>query len=110
MSGQRSDGRQRLHANPSRMEQELAIKLHKTTENRVRLATVPLIETRGLAQNSFSWREPSRKKVGGEVTNSSRRESALCRRDGCVACWLVAGGVVIPLLAEGLGILASLSV
>jgi len=47
------------------MEQELAIKLHKTTENRVRLATVPLIETRGLAQNSFSWREPSRKKVGG---------------------------------------------
>src|SRR5260370_6690848 len=27
MSGQRSDGRERLHANPSRMEQELAIKL-----------------------------------------------------------------------------------
>src|SRR6266550_1533094 len=27
MSGQRSDWRQRLHANPSRMEQELAIKL-----------------------------------------------------------------------------------
>jgi len=27
MSGQRSDWRERLHANPSRMEQELAIKL-----------------------------------------------------------------------------------
>ncbi len=29
MSGQRSDWRQRLHANPSRMEQELAIKLQE---------------------------------------------------------------------------------
>src|SRR5260370_31071471 len=28
MSGQRSDWRERLYANPSRMEQELAIKLH----------------------------------------------------------------------------------
>ena len=45
--------------------------------------------------------------MGGEVTNSSRRESALCRRDGCVACWLFAGVVVIPLLAEGIDILAS---
>jgi len=27
MSGQRSDWRERLHANPSRMEQELALKL-----------------------------------------------------------------------------------
>jgi len=27
MSGQRSDWRERLHANPSRMEQELAVKL-----------------------------------------------------------------------------------
>ncbi|HXL50585.1 MAG TPA: hypothetical protein VN949_02095 [Candidatus Limnocylindrales bacterium] len=27
MSGQRSDWREQLHANPSRMEQELAIKL-----------------------------------------------------------------------------------
>jgi len=77
MSGQRSDGRQRLHANPSRMEQELAIKLHKTTENRVRLATVPLIETRGLAQNSFSWREPSRKKVGGGHKFLATRECSL---------------------------------
>src|SRR5256885_14885770 len=32
MSGQRSDWRERLHANPSRMEQELAIKLQ---ENRI---------------------------------------------------------------------------
>jgi len=29
MSGQRSDWRERLHANPSRMEQELAIKLQQ---------------------------------------------------------------------------------
>ena len=29
MSGQRSDWRERLHANPSRMEQELAIKLQE---------------------------------------------------------------------------------
>ena len=29
MSGQRSDWRERLHPNPSRMEQELAIKLQK---------------------------------------------------------------------------------
>src|SRR5205823_7199140 len=32
MSGQRSDWRERLHANPSRMEQELAIKLQ---DNRI---------------------------------------------------------------------------
>ncbi len=30
MSGQRSDWRERLHANPSRMEQELAIKLQNS--------------------------------------------------------------------------------
>ena len=29
MSGQRSDWRERLHANPSRMEQELAFKLQE---------------------------------------------------------------------------------
>src|SRR5437773_11874283 len=36
MSSQRSDWRERLHANPSRMEQELAIKLQ---ENRIRYQT-----------------------------------------------------------------------
>jgi hypothetical protein len=35
MSGQRSDWRERLHANPSRMEQELAIEL----EDRIRYLT-----------------------------------------------------------------------
>src|SRR5437867_1186996 len=33
MSGQRSDWRERLHANPSRMEQELAIKLQDNQIN-----------------------------------------------------------------------------
>src|SRR5216117_1717310 len=36
MSGQRSDWRERLHANPSRMEQELAIKLQ---DNEIRYQT-----------------------------------------------------------------------
>ena len=36
MSGQRSDWRERLHANPSRMEQELAIKLQ---ENNIQYQT-----------------------------------------------------------------------
>src|SRR5438094_2784493 len=36
MSGQRSDWRERLHANPSRMEQELAIKLQ---DNRISYQT-----------------------------------------------------------------------
>jgi len=36
MSGQRSDWRERLHANPSRMEQELAIKLQ---DNRISYLT-----------------------------------------------------------------------
>ena len=36
MSGQRSDWRERLHANPSRMEQELAIKLQ---DNRIHYQT-----------------------------------------------------------------------
>src|SRR5216683_1388792 len=36
MSGQRSDWRERLHANPSRMEQELAIKLQ---DNGIRYQT-----------------------------------------------------------------------
>src|SRR5437667_9908121 len=36
MSGQRSDWRERLHANPSRMEEELAIKLQ---ENGIRYQT-----------------------------------------------------------------------
>ncbi len=36
MSGQRSDWRERLHANPSRMEQELAIRLQ---ENGIRYRT-----------------------------------------------------------------------
>ena len=36
MSGQRSDWRERLHANPSRMEQELAIKLQ---DDRIRYQT-----------------------------------------------------------------------
>src|SRR2546425_7139717 len=36
MSGQRSDRRERLHANPSRMEQEIAIKLE---DDRIRYLT-----------------------------------------------------------------------
>src|SRR5437773_3579113 len=36
MSGQRSDWRERLHANPSRMEQEIAIKLQ---DNRISYLT-----------------------------------------------------------------------
>src|SRR6266487_4014581 len=36
MSGQRSDWRERLHANPSRMEQELAIRLQ---DNRINYLT-----------------------------------------------------------------------
>ena len=44
MSGQRSDWRERLHANPSRMEQELAIKLqdngiHYQTQVEISVAT-----------------------------------------------------------------------
>src|SRR5437773_4407522 len=44
MSGQRSDWRERLHANPSRMEQELAIKLqdngiHYQTQVEIPVAT-----------------------------------------------------------------------
>src|SRR5712691_3991097 len=45
MSGQRSDWRERLHANPSRMEQELAIKLehdriHYLTQVEIPITTV----------------------------------------------------------------------
>ena len=47
MSGQRSDWRERLHANPSRMEQELAIKLQ---ENRIRICIGP-----SLCAYSFVW-------------------------------------------------------
>jgi len=36
MSSQRSDWRERIHANPSRMEEELAIKLH---DNRIHYQT-----------------------------------------------------------------------
>jgi very-short-patch-repair endonuclease len=44
MSGQRSDWRERLHANPSRMEQEIAIKLqdngvHYQTQVEIPVAT-----------------------------------------------------------------------
>jgi len=53
MSGQRSDWRERLHANPSRMEQELAIKLQKDQ-----------VHPRNVKSSC-----------------SSRRESALCGRN-----------------------------
>src|SRR5947209_3530553 len=47
MSGQRSDWRERLHANPSRMEQELAIKLqqngiHYQTQVEIPITTADL--------------------------------------------------------------------
>src|SRR5437667_8297587 len=47
MSGQRSDWRERLHANPSRMEQELAIKLqdngiHYQTQVEIPVTTADL--------------------------------------------------------------------
>jgi very-short-patch-repair endonuclease len=47
MSGQRSDWRERLHVNPSRMEQELAIKLqdngiHYQTQVEIPVATADL--------------------------------------------------------------------
>src|SRR5213592_2376537 len=56
MSGQRSDWRERLHANPSRMEQELAIKLqddgiHYQTQVEIPVATADFyfsLETRPL--------------------------------------------------------------
>ncbi len=56
MSGQRSDWRERLHANPSRMEQELAIKLqnngiHYQTQVDIPVTTVDFyfpLETRPL--------------------------------------------------------------
>ena len=56
MSGQRSDWRERLHANPSRMEQELAIKLqdngiHYQTQVEIPVTTADfyfLLESRPL--------------------------------------------------------------
>src|SRR3989442_6406194 len=56
MSGQRSDWRERLHANPSRMEQELAIKLqdngiHYKTQVEIPVTTADFyfpLETRPL--------------------------------------------------------------
>src|SRR6266566_5347597 len=56
MSSQRSDWRERLHANPSRMEQELAIKLqdngiHYQTQVEIPVTTADfyfLLETRPL--------------------------------------------------------------
>jgi len=56
MSGQRSDWRERLHANPSRMEQELAIKLqedgiHYQTQVEIPITTADFyfpLETRPL--------------------------------------------------------------
>jgi len=47
MSGQRSDWRERLHANPSRMEQELAIKLQDDG-----------IHSRNVKSSCFSWHKP----------------------------------------------------
>jgi hypothetical protein len=42
MSSQRSDWRERLHANPSRMKQELAIKLENVTRNKAHLRSTPI--------------------------------------------------------------------
>src|SRR5437867_5449372 len=42
MSGQRSDWRERLHANPSRMEQELAIKLQDNRINYLTQVEIPV--------------------------------------------------------------------
>ena len=42
MSGQRSDWRERLHANPSRMEQELAIKLEHDRINYLTQVEIPV--------------------------------------------------------------------
>src|SRR2546426_823630 len=42
MSGQRSDWRQRLHVNPSRMEQELAIKLQSNQISYLTQVEIPI--------------------------------------------------------------------
>src|SRR2546422_11421709 len=42
MSGQRSDWRERLHINPSRMEQELAIKLQDNGINYLTQVEIPI--------------------------------------------------------------------
>src|SRR5436189_1789481 len=42
MSGQRSDWRERLHANPSRMEQEIAIKLQDNRINYLTQVEIPV--------------------------------------------------------------------
>src|SRR5437867_7467942 len=42
MSGQRSDWRERLHANPSRMEQELAIKLQDNQVSYLTQVEIPV--------------------------------------------------------------------
>ena len=42
MSGQRSDWRERLHANPSRMEQELAIRLQEDRINYQTQVEIPV--------------------------------------------------------------------
>src|SRR5207244_581492 len=42
MSGQRSDWRERLHANPSRMEQELAISLEHDRVNYLTQVDIPI--------------------------------------------------------------------
>jgi very-short-patch-repair endonuclease len=42
MSGQRSDWRERLHANPSRMEQELVIKLEHDRINYLTQVDIPI--------------------------------------------------------------------
>src|SRR6058998_1132591 len=42
MSGQRSDWRERLHANPSRMEQELAIKLQDSQISYLTQVEIPV--------------------------------------------------------------------
>ena len=45
MSSQRSDWRERLHANPSRMEQELAIKLQDNRINYLTQVEIPVTTT-----------------------------------------------------------------
>ena len=42
MSSQRSDGRERLHANPSQMEQEIAIKLQNDQINYQTQVEIPV--------------------------------------------------------------------
>ncbi len=44
MSSQRSDWRERLHANPSRMEQELAIKLQDNRIDYLTQVEIPLMK------------------------------------------------------------------